>query len=182
MRKIFEMSDARIAFCGPGGVGKSTLVDYLSSVWDLDIVKHETSANLPDGINNHADVIKYAIDSPEDSANFQYSLAWDRANLFSCTTDGFISDRSPVDSLMYYELQNSHQEIISTQLEDNLLDRVIQSLYSVDLTVVVIPKRPINRTEDKRINSIGYFRAQRSYLYGFMHDLWCNDLHYTEIV
>lgn len=98
----------KIAIAGPSGVGKSTLAQYIADKHQIPFITTSTKP-LWDrhGINDHQQLIGMTTTNPSWGLAFQREVLDYRVNqLYG--KDEFVTDRSPVDNMVYFLLQNSH--------------------------------------------------------------------------
>lgn len=150
-----KFKDLKICFAGPGGGGKTTLLKKFIEE-DFTKLQVQTASLMPEGISTHEDVIKMAVNNPQAGIDFQGALIETRTKAFKDADGGFVSDRSVIDSLMYYALQNSAFD--TNENSNRLYDLAIKSLSYYDLTVVLSPRlADIASEEGHRVtNSLSY--------------------------
>lgn len=154
-----EIKDYKIVLAGPQSSGKTTLMNAWSEKHLVPIVRTETKSMMPDGINSHLDILRMATESPQEGVKFQQDLIETRFNLFSNADCGFISDRSVVDSYVYYSIHNSM--FASTELNNNLSKLSKESINLVDITIILSPDLSKSKVSNNgiRIESIPYYEA-----------------------
>lgn len=104
----------RIFICGPSGTGKTTLAKVLEEYYELGKFVSGSSKALWDkyGIKCHRDIIERTVMDPKWGFDFQMELLDLRISLFEVNDDiNIISDRSLVDNVIYFTLQNSPFEV-----------------------------------------------------------------------
>lgn len=113
----------RIYITGAAGVGKTTLARTLETKYELGKYLPGSSKAIWDawGINNHLDIITRSARQPEWGQGFQLALLEYREKLLNVQTHSIISDRSPIDNIVYYKMQNSMYQ--STQNTANYIER-----------------------------------------------------------
>lgn len=100
----------RIFISGPSGTGKTTLANILSDYYELGKFISGSSKTLWDkyGIKKHQDIILRTHMDPHWGYEFQNELLDYRLKLFEANKDfNIITDRSPLDNVIYFTLQNS---------------------------------------------------------------------------
>lgn len=113
-----EKRKFKIALCGPSGSGKSTLARRIASEYDIPYTENSAGLLLPKedqdfliekfgwAKNGHAGVIQLSHANPEFGWEFQSRLLLARKK-FIMETPSFVIDRSPVDNMAYFLLQNA---------------------------------------------------------------------------
>lgn len=101
------MTNLKIAMAGPSGVGKTTLCEWISKEFNIPFV---TSSTKPlwdkHNINTHQELITRTILNPQWGLDFQYELLEVRQNIIDKNPQ-FVTDRSPIDNLVYFLMQNT---------------------------------------------------------------------------
>lgn len=94
----------KIAFSGASGIGKTTLANWLSSKLNLPFVSSSMSDLLPEtkGINQSELVANPNFDNEVLLLNKRHSL-------YNSYMDGFVTDRSYLDSMAYLLIKLSHK-------------------------------------------------------------------------
>lgn len=116
----------RIAFCGAQGTGKSTLVPLISKRLNLPIL-NKTTKEVMDEFNfkSQDDVLK---DPSVTGVNFQSAMIKSRHDFFmnhnKNGVTNYITDRTPLDSWVYYLVHNSYyaSDKVSKELENIVKD------------------------------------------------------------
>lgn len=113
-----EEKKFKIALCGPSGSGKSTLARKISEEYGIPYTENSAGLLLPKEDQDflirefgwtksgHADVIKLSHINPEFGWEFQSRLLLTRIK-FIQSNPSFVIDRSPVDNMAYFLLQNA---------------------------------------------------------------------------
>ena len=123
-----------IGLCSAGGTGKTTLLEPLSKKFDLPIVNLTTGELMKQfNLDNQNEVVAVAGVVPHIGIDFQSKLIKDRTNHFRryrgyYPSDGFISDRTPLDSLAYYMIHNCYWD-----KEENTVDLIREVTDSANL-------------------------------------------------
>lgn len=101
------MKQLKIAMSGPSGVGKTTLAMWISNEFGMPFV---TSSTKPlwekHKINTHKELITRTVLNPQWGLDFQYELLEVRQNIIE-KHSSFVTDRSPIDNLAYFLMQNT---------------------------------------------------------------------------
>lgn len=101
------MKPLKIAMAGPSGVGKTTLAEWISKEYDIPFITTSTKPLWDKhGINTHQELITRTILNPQWGLDFQYELLDIRKNIIE-SNEQFVTDRSPVDNLVYFLMQNA---------------------------------------------------------------------------
>lgn len=104
-----EYLKKKIALCGGGGTGKSYLCNAYSKAVQTAYIPATTRAIAAEfGFASHAEVVKTGVMDPEKGIAYQTECSRRMAEVFKSTPEKhFITDRSPLDFMAYYLLQNS---------------------------------------------------------------------------
>ena len=104
---IHKENIARIYICGPSGTGKTTLAKWVSEEFGIPFITTSTKPLWNEfGITSHKELIEKADKDPHFGFAFQMRLLDYRIEKLK--SDSWITDRSPVDNLMYFMMQNLH--------------------------------------------------------------------------
>lgn len=107
----------KIAFCGPSGSGKTTLAQFIADEFKLQYLRGSAGYILPDEdkevltklgyeFTGHHEVIQ-KCSNPDFAYNFENMVRHRRKELI-LSNDNFITDRSPVDNMVYFLTQTSY--------------------------------------------------------------------------
>lgn len=149
----------RIAISGPSGTGKTTLAKWISQEYKIPFL--ETSAKPlweKYNISCHKDIITKGIKNIEFGNDFQNDVL----NLYKTNHKEYITDRSPIDVLTYYLLQNA--PFNSQEKTKEFIDKCQKTLDNIDM-IIKIPyndsiilendnKRIVNSYYQKSVNKI----------------------------
>lgn len=110
----------RIALCGPSGTGKTTLAEYISKEYFNTpfiqgsaslIMSNKTREELKQRFGyeplGHKNVVNMSSINPEFGMAFQEKLLDARLKRL-VKEENFVTDRSPIDNIVYYLTQCSH--------------------------------------------------------------------------
>jgi len=98
----------RILICGPSGTGKSELANFIGLSLGIPFITTSTKPLWPaHDIESHTELIKKGQDDPDWGNSFQWEVLDYRRKLLNKETGGYVCDRSPIDNLAYYMMQNS---------------------------------------------------------------------------
>lgn len=102
------MKNIRIGICGPSGTGKSTLAKYISEKYGVPFVTTSTKPLWEKyEIKSHEDLINKTLSDPKWGLNFQNEVLDYRIKMMD-ENPNFITDRTSIDNLVYFLLQNTH--------------------------------------------------------------------------
>ncbi len=96
----------KIQICGPSGAGKTTLAKFIAEQFGIPYI-HTDGPGLRKlyGCESHSDIIKMTAADIVKGNMYQYELLAQRSQL--SMGDSYVMDRSFVDSIAYFLLQNS---------------------------------------------------------------------------
>lgn len=115
------MKDKRIGIFGPSGSGKTTTAKFINEVYGIPYL-HTDGPELRKkyGCNSHRELVTLSIVNPFKGLCFQHDLLDERLKL-AMTHDNFVMDRSPVDNMAYFLLQNS--AVSKPEVTERFLER-----------------------------------------------------------
>ena len=101
------MRNLKIAMAGPSGTGKTTLAEWIANEFKLPFI---TSSTKPlwekHNIQSHKELITRTMLNPQWGLDFQYEVLEFRQNIIN-NYESFVTDRSPIDNLVYFLMQNT---------------------------------------------------------------------------
>lgn len=102
------MKNLRIGICGPSGTGKSTLAKHISEKYGVPFITTSTKP-LWDKycIESHQDLINKTLSDLTWGLKFQNEVLDYRIKMME-ENPIFVTDRTPIDNLVYFLLQNTH--------------------------------------------------------------------------
>ena len=110
----------KVAFCGPSGSGKTTLAKFISENFHLNYIRGSASFIMSEQdkqfltdhfkyqFTGHREVIEKS-GNPEFAYAFE-NLVRERRKELIMSNDNFITDRSPVDNLVYFLTQAAYSQ------------------------------------------------------------------------
>lgn len=161
----------RIFICGPSGTGKTTLAKILSEYYEMGKFISGSSKALWDkyGIKNHINVIENTVMDPIWGYNFQMELLDLRIKLFEVSDNiNIVSDRSPLDNVIYFTLQNAPFE--GTLNTERYLYKAFKSFKKGDWLVVryyppqLMGQYGLIENDSMRITNVYYHLAYQTLL------------------
>jgi len=151
----------RLACSGPSGTGKTTLCEFISKEFDIPFITTSTKPLWDKyGITTHQELINKTTTDPAWGIEFQAEvLAYRVAKLEG--VEEFVTDRSPVDNMVYFLMQNSHlatEEDTKLYLEGCkramiLFNTILALPFTVDTPLENDGKRIANQYYQKTVNS-----------------------------
>lgn len=120
----------KIMICGASGVGKTTLANHMSELYNLPTFTTSAS-QLWDkyGFSSHADVLKKCMQSIGMGMGYQLEILENRQKEIGDRTE-FVSDRSYVDNIVYLMLQNGSQ--LTEKMINPFLEVARKGLQEID--------------------------------------------------
>jgi len=101
------MKNKKIFICGPSGTGKTTLAKWISATYRIPFISTSGKALWGDfDIHSHAELINLCNKDKAFAEEYQWHLLRYR-NKALRNVDEFVTDRSPIDNLVYFLLQVS---------------------------------------------------------------------------
>lgn len=155
------MKQLRIAMAGPSGVGKSTLAEWIAKEYSIPFITTSTKPLWDKhNINTHSELITRTMLNPQWGLDFQYEVLEYRQAVVR-DYEQFVTDRSPVDNLVYFLMQNTPylgEEATQSyiQLCTDALTKVnglIQIPFGDHIVLENDGKRVANRYYQKSVNS-----------------------------
>lgn len=100
----------RILITGPSGIGKTTLAEVLSKKYSLPFIGVSMKTDIAEqhnpSLNTHQAIIDFMEKHPAEGFDMQWKLLMKRQILFGeYYTNGFVTDRGHIDSLVYTWIQ-----------------------------------------------------------------------------
>ena len=97
----------KIFISGPSGIGKTTMAIHLAKEYNIPFIQGSSKVLWEKyDINSHKELIQKTNTDPDFGINFQFELLHYR-NTSIEGLDNFVTDRSPMDNLVYFMLQVS---------------------------------------------------------------------------
>lgn len=160
----------KIALCGPSGSGKTTLAKFLETHLGLEFLAGSSFSKLLSDSQKtklrdmgyketgHREVIQLSHSNPHFGRFFQNSVLYQRAELLRNNSD-FITDRSPVDNLVYYLMQVAPTEVDPTKVVE-FIESCLNSMDSLThlVFVQVAPNQLSIETNGSRVDNLHFQR------------------------
>jgi hypothetical protein len=140
---------------GPSGTGKTTLCEYISKEYNIPFVTTSTKPLWDKyGITSHEQLINKTLNDKLWGLNFQYEVLNYRVRLLK-GLDQFVTDRSPIDNLVYFLLQNSH--LLNESQTKEYINLCAESMMMFN-SLITVPYLDNTLLEDdgKRVNNKYY--------------------------
>lgn len=142
------MDKLKICLAGASGTGKTTIGNYIAEICDIPFLRGSSGLllNSQDKVflqeisngewHNHREVIQFSS-NPIFSYNYQ-ALTLKRRTELILTNDRFITDRSPIDNLVYFLSQASFglSEEECTKIIDLCLESYIECTHIIFIPVL----------------------------------------------
>ncbi len=149
------MANLRICISGPSGVGKSTLATEISKAYNIPFITTSTKP-LWDKykIRSHQELIERTLVDPQWGIDFQDEVLDYRINKLLGVKD-FVTDRSPLDNLAYFLMQNSYNT--SEEKTAKYIQRCKDAM-ALFTGIIVIPftDEVVLENDGKRVNNRYY--------------------------
>lgn len=133
----------KIGLTGPTSTGKTTTMNVIAEELKLDI--HQiTTRDIFDkyGIISQTETINTAFQFPEKYYNLYKDLIKGRHDLFE-TKNNLVTDRLPIDSLIYYKLQHLQFEPNSSDVIEEFDKLCKNTCESFDMIFVFPPVKQL---------------------------------------
>lgn len=144
----------RIFISGASGSGKTTLAKYISNAYSIPFIDGSSKVLWPKyGIKSHLDLINKCKESKEFAITFQYRLLSYRQEAIK-DLDSFVTDRSPLDNLVYFMLQLSHDIVESENVK---YIEECSKTFQYGENLLFITKIADNPIEDDGMRITNYF-------------------------
>jgi len=163
------MPALKIGICGPSGSGKTTLAKYIAEAFDLQFISLSAKEIWKDhNIINHADIIQKSILETHWGLNFQYQLL-DYRNKYLTNKNNFVTDRTPIDNLVYFMLQNSW--MVNEEENKKYIIACMESLKHYSGIIFIQYSNDIKLENDnQRINN-PYYQQLTSQIFNYVISL-----------
>lgn len=136
----------RIFICGPSGTGKSTLAKYIHKEYNIPFITTSTKPLWDKhGLFNHRDLIRYSIINPSMGHKFQIEVLEYRDKVLQ-NLSSLVTDRSPIDNIVYYLLQVS--AVASRSDQEEFYREAGKQLITYCDALIFIPFTPEIPLED----------------------------------
>ena len=151
----------KIAMAGPSGVGKTTLCQWASEHYGIPFITTSTKPLWEKhGIKSHQELIYKGMVNPQWGLDFQNEVLDYRPRVFA-NNPTFITDRSPIDNLVYFLMQNTPylgEEATLSYATDcmrllNHIDLIIQIPFNHETVLVNDGARIVNKYYQLSVNS-----------------------------
>lgn len=170
----------RIAFTGASGAGKTTMVHYVRDTYSIPwidgssgIIKTQQDQLDIQGMGlklgkGHAEVIKSGHMFPDAAWVNQRRILDRRADLFNYN-DSFVTDRSPIDCIVYAIMQCG--PYVKQEDLKELIDKATRVLKRLDYLIYV---RPLSFVQDNgsRIANLYYQMAVDAVFYRVLDQIY----------
>lgn len=161
-QKTINMKDLKICMAGPSGVGKTTLCEWVQETYDIPFITASTKPLWDKHkLNSHSEILTRAILNPQWGLDFQYEVLDFRKEI-EIKNKKFITDRSPIDNLAYFLIQNSpylgeeatesYIELCTKAIEN--YNGLIQIPFTDDTVLENDGKRVVNKFYQMTSNSV----------------------------
>lgn len=110
----------KIFISGPSGIGKTTMANFLAKEYNIPFIQGSSKVLWDKyGINSHKELIQKTNTDPDFGVNFQLELLEYRSKAIE-GHESFVTDRSPMDNLVYFMLQ------VSDKVDSNVTFKYLQ--------------------------------------------------------
>lgn len=145
----------KILLTGASGAGKTTLAKHLAWKHDIPFISGSSKDLWPKyGIKTHLELIQACQQDSEFAQSFQYELLYHRNKQVE-GLKSYVTDRTPMDNLLYYTLQVSH--LVDTDSHRNYVKVCLDSMPKDDYHLFLL-NVPTHNLEDDgmRVNNVFY--------------------------
>ena len=144
----------KIAICGPSGAGKTTLALHISSILGISYI-HTNGPALREkyGCKNHKEIIKLSATDPQQGYCYQQDLLEERSQLAEQYSN-FVMDRSPIDNVVYFMLQNSMNH--TTEETYNYIGRAVSIVPNYTHFIFIPPMYDSPEEDGVRVQNTLY--------------------------
>lgn len=167
--------EKRVFISGPSGSGKTTLAQYISARYRIPFIEGSTKPLWEKhGIKSHPHLINRTISTPKWGLEFQNEVLDYRNQRLSGLTS-FVTDRSPVDNLVYFLLQCSHL-VDDDYIED--YKSMCNNSFGNGYNHIITLENGLELEDDGfRVNNLHYQRLTQSVFDMVIRDnyLWLDD-------
>ena len=149
----------KIGVFGASGTGKSKLVEWISNNYKIENVNLSGKALWPElGLHTHEDLIIKSANNPDWGTQYQGDLlAYRLMELDKRDTYSFVSDRTPIDNIVYMLLQSSMY--LSDDDTKNFIENAVKHTFKYYTHLIGLPvlrKPPVQ--DGKRVINFHYQR------------------------
>lgn len=98
---------SKIFICGTSGIGKTTLAKHIARSRNTPFINGSSTVLWNKfNIENHKELLELGFKDPQRGLDFQHELLKYRVEITK-GLKGFVTDRSPIDNLVYFLYQNA---------------------------------------------------------------------------
>lgn len=166
----------RLFISGISGIGKTTLAKTIAQEYDIPFIIGSTKLIWEKyGIKSHNDIISMCNNQPKYGLKFQKEVLDYRLEMIN-SHDVFVSDRSPVDNIVYVLTQLSHkveEEEIRSYVEKCKIVYNIENVRHIHLSggIKTISNTPLEN-DNMRITNQYYQLMVNSIFDMVINDNW----------
>ena len=174
----------KIAFTGSSGSGKTTLVKVVAehlgiqhisgSAWDLKNAQDQSTLRdihkFPGG--GHPGVIAYSALNPEYGV-YNQTLLLERRLELSQLDENFVTDRSPLDNLVYFLNQCAYHPMVTDSYVEAFMSKALKAYKNFSHIIYVKAVQPIDFPVENNHSRVANRYYQKSI--DALFEYWLNE-------
>lgn len=168
------MKNKRIYISGCSGTGKSTLAKWIAEEYKIPFIETSTKPLWEEfNISKHNDIISRSVNDPHWGLKFQRACLDMRKDVlqFDKSID-FVTDRSPMDNIVYFLLQNA-PHLTEDDCTDYIADAIAQFAYNTHI-IHITYSLDIKLEDDKMRVANQHYQLMVDAIFGRAYYLYYN--------
>lgn len=169
----------KILLSGPSGCGKTFLCEKYSDFFNISFLKVDTLDIFKKyKINSQLDIIELGIKNPDLTQIIYQELIDLRLSLINSNLS-FISDRSPLDNIIYYLLQHSYfNKNADSFIEDNF--EKIKTALSTTCNIILPSNQKFLVENGVRLTNVSFNNLYKNVLLIYANKICEKNYKYLE--